>query len=322
MTPQERRVLAVLVGLFAAGLLREPPSAGPDRPHPSPRLAGRATLGIIGGSGPEAGLDLAAKVIEANRRRVLPLRRQADARPFGDHDAPRFTLLSVPELGLSMDLAAQKAPVWDALRGAYLELSAASTPVDVVGVACVTLHYFEPQLLALRHELRAAGRPAPRLVSAVGAVEARLSARSPLPRSVGLLGSASAMELGPGGLSPFRCDDEEEGQGRGVGSREHCGRWQYELPPPSAREQLEGLIHRVKREGVAAARGRQELMLIVEAMDSDVVLLACTELPLLLPERDGEGMAGEYVVGSKTLIDVTAVLAEALTDAVMPTDEE
>ena len=121
MTPQERRVFTVLVGLFAVGLLREPPSADPD-PHPSPRLAGRATLGIIGGSGPEAGLDLAAKVIEANRRRVLPLRRQADARPFGDHDAPRFTLLDVPELGRSMDLAAQKAPVWDALRGAYLEL--------------------------------------------------------------------------------------------------------------------------------------------------------------------------------------------------------
>ena len=314
MTPQERRVFTVLVGLFAAGLLHEPPSAGPD-PHPD-----RATLGIIGGSGPEAGLDLAAKVIDANRRRMLPLRRRSDTRPFGDHDAPRFTLLSVPELGRSMDLAAQKAPVWDALRGAYLELAAASTPVDVVGVACVTLHYFEPQLLALRRELGAAGRAAPRLVSVVGAVELRLSARSPPPRSVGLLGSASAMELGPGGLSPFRCGDEEEG--RGVGGREHCGRWQYELPPPSAREQLEGLIHRVKREGVAAARGRQELMLIVEAMDSDVVLLACTELPLLLPEGDGEGVAGEYVVGSKTLIDVTAVLAEALAEAVLPTGEE
>ena len=41
---------------------------------------------------------------------------------------------------------------------AYLELAAASTPVDVVGVACVTPHYFEPQLLALRRELGAAGR--------------------------------------------------------------------------------------------------------------------------------------------------------------------
>ena len=65
-------------------------------------------------------------------------------------------------------------------------------------------------------------------------------------------------------------------------------------------------------------------MLIVEAMDSDVVLLACTELPLLLPapDGDGEGVAGEYVVGSKTLIDVTTVLAEALADALLPTGEE
>jgi hypothetical protein len=57
-------------------------------------------------------------------------------------------------------------------------------------------------------------------------------------------------------------------------------------------------------------------------MSSEIVLLACTELPLLLTEEEdskGRGDAvGEIRYGGKTLIDVTAVLAEELASRVLP----
>ena len=58
----------------------------------------RPTLGIITGSGPEAGIDLWAKVLRKNMA--------AFGQDFrGDLDAPRVVVASEPELGLSMDLA-------------------------------------------------------------------------------------------------------------------------------------------------------------------------------------------------------------------------
>ncbi len=57
----------------------------------------RKKIGIITGSGPEAGVDLWQKILKINKD-IL----KEDF--HGDLDAPNVTIFSVPELGHSMEL--------------------------------------------------------------------------------------------------------------------------------------------------------------------------------------------------------------------------
>lgn len=294
----------------------------------------RPALTIVGGSGPEAGLDLAGKVLAANRRQLAA---QSGSVAVGDLLAPRFTLLSVPELGLSMDLADHEEQVWSTLRSAYLELASAPSPryaswvagggcegeagerceeqrTDVFAIACITLHYFEPRLQALRDELmgsplRLLAAPPPVLVSPTAVVGRKLAARKPAPKTVALLGSKSTMDLESSGKSPFRC-------GQNQTAAAHCGDWTYEVPDDATQERLQELILSIKRQSTGAKKA--QLLEIVESLSSDVVLIACTELPLLLTEVDEGDSAGEVVYGGKTLVDVTAVLAGELAQRLLP----
>ena len=68
----------------------------------------KAVLGIIAGSGPEAGVDLWRKILVANRIAL-------NERFRGDIDAPHMVIISEPTLGLSMDLVANREPVWASL---------------------------------------------------------------------------------------------------------------------------------------------------------------------------------------------------------------
>ena len=324
----------------------------------------RPSLAIIGGSGPEAGLDLAAKVVAASRRQMAAL--PGHEKLVGDLAAPRFSLLSVPELGLSMDLDTHEERVWSSLRDSYLELAGAPAPnygswsgcpsndtcaaaaaaadgrghdderADVIAIACITLYHFEPRLTALRAELlrsplRMLAAPPPKLMSGVAAVGRRLRTRVPAATSVALLGSTVTMDLGAGGRSPFNCGagTESEGVVSAAASGPHCGEWTYEVPEAAAQERVHALIRSIKREETSFHGGswdkqqlKGELLELIEAMSSEIVLLACTELPLLLTEEEdskGRGDAvGEIRYGGKTLIDVTAVLAEELASRVLP----
>ena len=92
--------------------------------------SGPRRIGIITGSGPEAGLDLWQKVLEENR-----LAHGLDFR--GDIDAPDVTVLSIPELGYSMDLPETTSRVWTALADACERIA---PQVDVFAIACNTLY--------------------------------------------------------------------------------------------------------------------------------------------------------------------------------------
>ena len=64
---------------------------------------------------------------------------------------------------------------------------------------------------------------------------------------------------------------------------------------------MQDLIHDVKRLGSADPGLRPRFARIVEAMQADTLLLACTELPLIAD-----------ISTSKTLVDVTDLVADAL----------
>ncbi len=71
----------------------------------------RKKIGIITGSGPEAGIDLWQKTLDINKKILKENFR-------GDLDAPNVTIYSIPELGYSMELEKNYTKVWDILQKA------------------------------------------------------------------------------------------------------------------------------------------------------------------------------------------------------------
>jgi aspartate racemase len=227
----------------------------------------RKKIGIITGSGPEAGIDLWNKLLQANR--------QLHGSAFrGDLDAPNVTILSEPMLGLSMELEANDLAVWECLQEAARSIA---QRVDYYAIACNTLNHYQPQLEAL-------GLPA-KLVSFADAVLDFL--RDEHVERVALLGARPVTDLGP--WSHYRRLVE---------------RVHIELPKPAQAEQLHQLIYDVKTFGGEHPEIGARFRAILDALEADTVLLACTELPLIpLAADDGAG---------KRIVDVTALVARKL----------
>lgn len=224
----------------------------------------RKKIGIITGSGPEAGLDLWGKVLRASRK------QQGD-RFRGDLDAPNVTIFSEPALGLSMELEANDSVVWSCLKDAA---QAMAQRVDYYAIACNTLNYYQPQLEALR-------LPAKLIAFADVALEYLQANRI---ERIALLGARPVTDLGP--WSHYRT------------LAEHVD---IELPNAATAQRLHQLIYDVKTVGGQVAGIRERFREILNALESDCVLLACTELPLIPLEP-----------GTKPVVDVTDLVAHKL----------
>jgi aspartate racemase len=211
----------------------------------------RKKIGIIAGSGPEAGIDLWGKLLTANRKLF-------GERFRGDLDAPDVTILSESTLGLSMELAENDHAVWQCLRRTAETIA---QRVDYYAIACNTLNYYQPQLEALQ-------LPA-QLVSFADAVTAFVK-ESRIER-VALLGARPVTDLGQ--WSHYRA------------LAEHV---RIELPKPAVAEQLHRLIYDVKSHGGNVEEIRRRFRDILDALESHTVLLACTELPLIPIEPGGK----------------------------------
>ena len=221
-----------------------------------------ATIGIVAGSGPEAGIDLWAKILRRNAAALGPAFR-------GDLDAPRVVIRSEPELGLSMDLAKNEAPVWDAMARTATWIAG---ECDAWAVACNTLNWFAPRITSL-------GLPGEFI--SFPEVVANWIATSGIQK-LGLLGAAPVTELGY--WSAYR----------------HLAGL-VDIETPADRKALQDLIYDVKRLGSEDPGLRPRFARIVESMQTETLLLACTELPLIAD-----------IPTSKTLVDVTDLVADAL----------
>jgi len=226
----------------------------------------RPAIGILTGSGPEAGIDLWTKVLHENRRRLGPAFR-------GDIDAPAVHVVSDPVLGLSMELERTEAQVWAALKA---DAQALDGRAAVYAIACNTLNLFADRLhaLALRPQLLS-------FTEVVGEYLARSGAQR-----VCLLGARPVAELGE--WSPYRT---------------LRARFDFEPLGAEATEALHQLIYDIKWRGAAHPGLRKRFAALLAGIEAPVVLLACTELPLVA-ELPGDGR----------LVDVTQLVAEALLD--------
>ncbi len=223
----------------------------------------RPRLGIITGSGPEAGMDMWAKLLDENRRRLGQAFR-------GDLDAPAVSIISDPELGLSMELQKTEQQVWNALRQDVLALDG---KVAAFTIACNTLNLFAERIRELN--LRSV------FVSFCDVLEHYL--RRSGQQRVCLLGARPVAELGE--WSPYRS------------LRQHVA---FE---PVQAQALHQLIYDIKALGPRHPELRPRFARLLDGIESDTVLLACTELPLIAD-----------IDTDKQLVDVTQLVVEAMLD--------
>ena len=221
----------------------------------------RSAIGIITGSGPDAGLDLWQKLLSANKQLL-------DGRYSGDLDAPYVNILSVPSLGLSMELEANDEQVWSVLSDTARSIA---EHTDYYAIACNTLNYYQPQLESLNLQAQ--------LVSFSDVVTDMIKREG--IKKIALLGSKPVTDLGE--WSPYRKLLDV-----------------VDVEVPKEPEALHRLIYDVKIHGSSHPSVINNFNEILNGLDADTVLLACTELPLI------------PTCNEKNLVDVTDLVAKEL----------
>ncbi|MCA9971113.1 MAG: aspartate/glutamate racemase family protein [Anaerolineales bacterium] len=240
-------------------------------------------IGIVGGVGPFAGLDLQQKLAQ-------------ETLAGRDQDHLAVLSLSAP------------APIPD--RTAYLLGEVATNPggpladqlllleragACVAGIPCNTAH--APAIWdVIQARLRAAGSRL-RLLHMMQEVACFLQAHAPGVTRVGLLATTGTARAGiypaalaPAGYSVLLPDDD----------------MQTRLVHTAVYAPDDG----IKARGAATPRARADLLTAaaaLQAQGAQAIILGCTEIPLALPERTLDGLP---------LIDATRVLARALIRAV------
>jgi aspartate/glutamate racemase/prolyl-tRNA editing enzyme YbaK/EbsC (Cys-tRNA(Pro) deacylase) len=218
-----------------------------ERPRPAWAVS-PATIGILTGNGPESGMMLWRMMNTAVREAL-----GEDSR--GDIVMPRVVVQSIPELGLTMELDRRHRDVWPALRGAVLTLC--RDGAKIIAVACNTTPYFTAAIRELTDQYGAV------FVSIAEVAGRWLKSRG--IDQVALVGVRTVADLGE--WSPFRVPLA------GIG---------VEVPNNHTMGKIHELAYDVKSRG-ADQRSLTHLRSILQrGVESDVVLLALTEISLVL----------------------------------------
>lgn len=241
-------------------------------------------IGVVGGVGPFAGLDLLGKILDqtvaARDQDHLPVVSVSWPGPIPDRTA---FLLGETDLN----------PAYPILGQLRLLAEAGAT---VAGIPCNTAH--APVIFdVIRAGVAGFARPL-RLLHMIAETAAYLTTSYRDVRVVGVLSTTGAwrVRIYPNTLEPFG------------------------LRVVTPDEALQATVHAaiydpaygIKALGHATDRARDDLMEAIatlRAAGAQVIILGCTELPLAFPERVHDGLP---------LVDPTLVLARALIAAVAP----
>ena len=245
-------------------------------------------VGIIGGSGPEAGADLFLKLQAAHRAKL-------GAAYATDRDALDVLLWSVSGVGGPRDVG-DVAPGSEGfrrtLKALCVTLKELAPLVDVIVVACNTLHAFEAEMLGF---LDLIDQPRSKLLSMVSAASSACLNRG----AVAVLGGpvTTHPDLSPYAALGLCCE--------------------LVRLTDVQKDALRAVIWAVKREGAASedtAAAFVALLDDVAAAGAATVLLACTELPLV--DVAAYCAAANRKVPAVDLLDPTRLVAAAVVDAV------
>lgn len=229
-------------------------------------------IAIITGNGPESGMWLWQQVLDAVRAKLGRLNA-------GDVVLPEFRVVSIPQLGLSMELASRAPTVREALVAAVQECCEAGA-VDIA-LACNTTQIFSDELEAICIEHGAAFLSAPRVVR-------RWIEQKGLTR-VGLIGIRAVVEDSE--WSAYRSTLGEVAE--------------LVVPSDQALQKIEELAYRVKETGPTERAYSRLQNLIRDELDVETTIVALSELSVLL-KFGGRGV--------RRLVDAMEIYADALAD--------
>lgn len=221
----------------------------------------KGRIGIITGSGPEAGIDLWQKILQKNKHFL-----QSDS--YGDIDAPPVVVHSVPSMGLVMEIEKHEELIKVDLLETIAKLEGQA---DYFCIACNILHYYSKAILSKNNKCE--------FISIVDPIKKYIVDNK--IRKIALLSIGTVMDLGT--YSPYK----------------ELSKY-VEIETPNAYDTNE-LIKGIKSEGANNQSLVSKYHDILNKLQSETVLLACTELPLL-------PMTGI----NKHFIDATDLLAEEL----------
>lgn len=262
------------------------PHTDPSPVIPSSVAGGLSSvIGIVGGVGPYAGLDLQRKILE-----------QTIA--AGDQDHLPVIAISwpapIPDRTEYLLGRAAENPAYPILEQLRLLANAGAA---VVGIPCNTAH--APAIFdVIRAGVAGFERPI-RLLHMIDETAAHLATHHPALRTVGVVSTTGTWQarLYPAALEPL---------GYHVVVPDEA--LQTAVIHPAIYDPAYGL----KATGKATARAKDDLnqgLDMLCEMGAEAIILACTELPLAYPER-------EY--GGRPLIDPALALARALIREIDP----
>jgi len=202
----------------------------------------RKKIGIITGSGPEAGVDLWQKVLYENK---LYLKDKFQ----GDLDAPDVTILSVPELGHSMELEKNYDMVWETLKSVVEDIC---SRVDFFVIACNTLNVYEEKIEELGFK--------DKFLSTLDVVKDYISENN--LNEIALIGAYPVIQMKE--YSVFKSLNES-----------------FNIEVPKKFDKVQELIYDVKKCGGTNHKTINNFRHIVDSLTSRDIFLACTELPLI-----------------------------------------
>jgi aspartate/glutamate racemase len=243
----------------------------------SPRRPREHAIGILTGNGPESGMELWRQLNE----RVFGANK--NGRFGGDIGYPAVTIRSIPSMGMSMELPERAATVRATVLSGIEDLLGCGA--TLIGIACNTTQYFSHEIGELCTQHNAS------FVSMVHVTRRALQAHG--VRSFDLLGIGAVSDLA--GWSDFRHLSPE---------------FDVHVPRPTAVKQITELAFKIKKQDEPKGADVTTLSrLIKESADTDTVLLALTELSLLVERfpviREKSG---------KRFLDTLGLLAECLAD--------
>lgn len=226
----------------------------------------RKKIGIITGSGPEAGIDLWEKILKENKEILKD-------KFTGDLDAPDITIFSIPTLGHSMELEKNYDMVWETLEKAVKEMS---LKVDYFVIACNTLNVYENKIeeIGLKDKF----------LSTLDVVKNYINKNN--LTEISIIGALPVLQMQK--FSVFQSLNNT-----------------FDIEVPKNFQKVHQLIYEVKKYGGTNQKVINDFRFILDDIQTNNIFLACTELPLIQLELKEKNLIDVTSLLAKELVRKT-----------------
>jgi len=231
-------------------------------------------IGILTGNGPESGIKLWNDINKG-------IRNELTTRFSGDVSFPNVNVQSVPEMGLSMELEHREMQTWE-----YIKKVLISMCIDgctIIALACNTTQYFKEKIENICHPFDT------KLFSMEIAVDNYLTRHN--IKTFDFLAIKYVTEFE-----------------KWSGFKELNKKYKIVLPKKEDINKINILGFQVKQKGVTGSNINKLRDLINQATSTNTVLIALTELSILLESQKKKSKSG------KVFIDTLELLAKDIVD--------